>query len=149
MDEDKKERKRRKKAFWKPRRPPLLPIKQPPHPPDKFFENPLKILKIFDPLGITDIVQYIRNEKFLIEERFKYSRERLKQFIDSVMNFFDLDFFSDKLFIYVQKILNRFLAKSYKIELDIGGVKKIVFELYPIRKLLNEHRNVIDVLSRY
>ncbi|MFX1449766.1 MAG: hypothetical protein ACFFCM_02915 [Promethearchaeota archaeon] len=150
MDKNEKEKSRRKKSFWrlKPRSPP------PPKPPailrpDKFFENPLKILKAFDPLGITDIVQYIRNERFLMEERFKNSRERLKHFIDSIINFFDLDFFSDRLFLYIQTVLNKFLTKSYEIELDIAGVKKIVFELYPIRKLLNEHQNVIDALSRY
>ncbi|MFX0137843.1 MAG: hypothetical protein ACFFDN_29650 [Candidatus Hodarchaeota archaeon] len=150
MDEEEKEKKRRKKIFWrlKPRPPPLA--KPPPFlKPDKFFENPLKILRAFDPLGIVDIVQYIRNERFLIEERFKNSRERLKHFIDSIINFFDLDFFSDRLFIYIQTVLNRFLSKTYEIELDIVGVKKIVFELYPIRKLLSEHKNVMDVLSRY
>ncbi|NVM01035.1 MAG: hypothetical protein HWN67_01750 [Candidatus Helarchaeota archaeon] len=150
MDEDKKEKRKRKRPFFLKRRPRSFPPKPPPPPrPDKFFEGPLKFLKSFDPLGITDIVQYVRNEKFLIEERYKNSRERLKHYIDSIVNFFDVDFFSDKLFIYIQNVLNKFLSKSFEIELDIGGVKKIVFELYPIRKLLSEHRRVIDVLSKY
>lgn len=111
--------------------------------------RPFSFIRMLDPLGIVDILKYIRNEKFYLEERFSNSRKNLKHFIDSIIAFFDLDYFSDKIFQYVQTVLNDLLSKTYQIEIDIAGVKKIIFNLYPIRKLLMEHKKVIDVLSNY
>ncbi|MHA1300794.1 MAG: hypothetical protein ACTSO9_15360 [Candidatus Helarchaeota archaeon] len=115
----------------------------------KIFENTLGIFKLFDPLGITDVIKHIREDRFYIEERFRNMRNRLKSFIDQLTEFFGLDYFSDKFFTCIYKIFNNLLTKTYQIEIDFQGVKKMIFKLYPIRKLLNEHSKVIDVLSRY
>ncbi|MHA1379232.1 MAG: hypothetical protein ACTSRG_12690 [Candidatus Helarchaeota archaeon] len=119
------------------------------HKRKRLFKENRGIFKNLDLLGINDILKHIREDRFYIEERFKTMRNKLKNFIDQITNIFNLDYFSDRFFTSILNIINIVLDKTYQFELDIAGVKKMVFKLYPIRKLLSEHSKVIDILSRY
>ena len=115
-----------------------------------FIDGALNFLeKIMDPLGVNDILKFVKDEKFYIEERFNNMRMRLKEFIDKITDFFKLDYFSERFYDCVYKIFNGLIARYYQFELDIAGIKNMVFKLYPIRKLISEHSKVMDVLSKY
>ena len=104
-------------------------------------------IHLIDPLNLPRLFfEAMTSERFYLDEALDDQRERLRHFLD---NFIPLRFeeLSDTLYLRLVKLLNSLFRKNYEIEIDIDGVKRIIIKLYPNRKIIHDHKLVLDTLA--
>ncbi|MHC1592206.1 MAG: hypothetical protein ACXQS8_08970 [Candidatus Helarchaeales archaeon] len=104
-------------------------------------------IRLIDPLNLPRLIfDAMTSDRFFLDEAFYEHRERLRHFFD---NFVPVKFeeISDAIYLRLVKILNHLFGKSYEFEIDVDGVKRLIIKLYPNRKIIQDHKLVLDTLA--
>ncbi|MHA1144584.1 MAG: hypothetical protein ACTSRW_07600 [Candidatus Helarchaeota archaeon] len=104
-------------------------------------------ISLIDPLNLPRlIINAMTSDRFFFDESFFEQRERLRHFFDMFVPI-KFEEISDAIYLRLVKILNHLFNKSYELEIDVDGVKRLIIKLYPNRKIIQEHRLILDTLA--
>lgn len=108
----------------------------------------LKVLgTLLDPLNLPKLlIESMRNTRFFLEDKYQEQRGKLQHFFDMYIPI-DFERLTDRVLGSVKDYVNKILAKTNQIELDLENIRQFISNLYPIRKTVHEHRHVLDILK--
>lgn len=112
------------------------------------YESILRTLaRLLDPLNyVRAMLNAITNDEFYLDDKFEEQRENLRHFFDMILPI-KIEEITDNLYLRIVKTMNYLFRKPFEIEIDLDGVKRIIIKLYPNRKIIRDHRLVLDTLA--